>query len=216
MLSPLIQFDLEQQLPLIGVDEVGRGALAGPVFAGAVHVSNLAKLDQPWLKEVTDSKKIRILRRSQLAGELQNVCIFGVGQASCSEINELGILPATLLAMRRAIDLVLQQSKKSRKSLVLVDGITRIKELEQTQKTIKKGDSKSFHIAAASIIAKTARDEYMLNLGQKHQGYGWERNAGYGTKVHCEAILEKGPTQEHRTKFIRKVLLKRTSELTVL
>ncbi len=203
-MQALLSFDLQFASSLIGVDEVGRGCLAGPVFAGAVHFPSV-ELPFDWLREVNDSKKLPAKRREYLAAELKQVCTYSIGEASPAEINEFGILPSTLLAMRRAVEGVVQQSEKQ--YLVLVDGISKIKNFPFEQKTIKKGDSTSLHIAAASIIAKVARDNYMKELSQSLEfaPFGWERNAGYGTKVHCEALLKYGPTKQHRVKFLRKI-----------
>jgi ribonuclease HII len=205
MKSSLLQFDLQHNCPLIGVDEVGRGALAGPVYAGAVHFKNLNHLNQAWLAQVNDSKKVSCVRRRVLAQQLKEICVYSLGSASCTEINQLGILPATLLAMKRAVNSVTGQTG-AQNYLVLVDGISKIKNLEHKQQTVKKGDSTSLHIAAASIIAKTARDEFMAKLSNLHTGFGWERNMGYGTAFHIQALLKHGTTKEHRLKFVRKIL----------
>ncbi len=204
-MSTLIEHDLALNRPLIGVDEVGRGALAGPVYSAAVHFDLKNKNLLNYAHLVNDSKKIKIKLRQQISLELKQFCTFGIGQASCEEINQLGILPSTLLSMLRAIDQVTKLKKKE--YLVLIDGISQIKELAFEQKTLKKGDSLSWHIAAASIIAKTARDEFMQNLANlpEYAPFAWHKNVGYGTLAHRLALLEHGSTIQHRTKFIRKI-----------
>lgn len=203
--SPLIEYDLALNCPLIGVDEVGRGALAGPVYAAAVHFD----FDNNWptcARLVNDSKKLKPNLRNQISAELKQFCNFAIGQASCHEINQIGILPSTLLAMQRAISQVVKKQKKE--YLLLVDGISQIKNIYLKQKTIKKGDGLSWHIAAASIIAKTARDDLMKELSNlpEYTPFNWHKNVGYGTKAHCEALLVNGATDEHRIKFIGKII----------
>lgn len=206
--NQLIQFDLKFQTHLIGVDEVGRGALAGPVYASAAHFTDLQDLDFDWIDKVDDSKKLSAKQREELSAELKKVCIYATASASVKEINKLGILPATFLAMKRAIEKVVKSPElKEKDFLVLVDGNHPIKGLEFKQKSIIKGDGLSLHIAAASIIAKTQRDTFMKELGRNyHSDFQWDRNAGYGTESHRKAIIAKGTTQEHRTLFIRKVM----------
>ncbi|MDX1919261.1 MAG: ribonuclease HII [Candidatus Caenarcaniphilales bacterium] len=206
--SPLILYDLA--LPsknLIGVDEVGRGCLAGPVYAGAVYFSNLKALSDPWTEEINDSKKLTPRKREELCKLIKLNSFYSLGQASVKEIEQVGILNATLLAMHRAIEEITKKENK-KEFLVLVDGISKIKTLKHKQITIKKGDASSFHIAAASIIAKTARDKFMADLAEEfkeYKPYNWHSNAGYGTKVHVQAILKHGPTEMHRAKFLRKI-----------
>ncbi|MDJ0625770.1 MAG: ribonuclease HII [Candidatus Caenarcaniphilales bacterium] len=207
MYSPLIDFDLHiDGANLIGVDEVGRGSLAGPVVAAASHFVELKSLssDYDWPLTIKDSKQLSKKKRTELNERLRNKSTWGIGFSSVEEINQIGILSATLLAMDRAINSV--KSKTERKEFcLLVDGITRIPDLKYQQKTIVRGDSMSFHIAAASIIAKVERDQYMKQLSIDFPDYDWESNAGYGTIKHRQAILKYGPTEHHRLKFLRKL-----------
>jgi len=217
--SPLIQFDLGFSRPLIGVDEVGRGALAGPVVAVAVNFNfNEPELvTERWVLEVNDSKKLTASNRKRLTESLQKVCNYATASASVQEIDEYGILAATFLAMSRAINQVVQISAlNSKELLILVDGNLPIKSLKLQQQTIVKGDSKSFHIAAASIMAKTHRDNLMRSLDQRYSSdFGWDSNVGYGTEKHRQAIIKHGPTKEHRQSFL-KSLLQTETQLNLL
>jgi ribonuclease HII len=213
--SELIKFDLSYEEALIGIDEVGRGALAGPVYAAALHFPELKKLKDKWTLDIIDSKLLKEGKRIELSIFIKDNSLWSIRQASCNEINEIGILPATLLAMRRATDDVIKQMSNTNEILLLIDGISRIKDYEYKQTTIKKGDYKSFHIAAASIIAKTARDQHMKEISEQYPHYAWERNVGYGTQAHCDGILKNGASKEHRVKFIRNILEKST-QLSIL
>lgn len=185
---------------VIGIDEVGRGCFAGPVVAGATLFD---RKHQP-IDGITDSKKLSALARNDLSKKIcDQATSFGVGSASVEEINELGIVPATFLAMERAL---LQLPKIE---IILVDGslTPRFSQVNPTQiKTIIKGDLLSYSIAAASIIAKVWRDELMKELHQEFLPYNWEKNKGYGTLTHRQAIKKYGLTPHHRTLFCRKVL----------
>lgn len=179
--------------PVIGVDEVGRGCLAGPVFAAAV----VLPLDFS-LSGVTDSKLISESRRESLSIEIHACAQVGIGFASVGEIDRLNILQASLVAMRRAVEnlgLVVFGH-------VLVDGNQRIKGLcghEQT--TLIKGDLRATPVAAASIVAKVARDSFMRGLAEKYPVYGFERHKGYGSPAHLAAIQAQGPCVQHRSTF---------------
>lgn len=183
--------------PVCGIDEVGRGPWAGPVVAGAVI------LDPARTPEgLNDSKKLTARRREVLFDALQDHH-FGLGIATVEEIDQMNILQATYLAMRRAI-----AALPIRPGFALVDGNRIPPDFPCPAETIVKGDSRSLSIAAASIIAKVARDRMMAELAAEWPGYGWERNAGYGVAAHAEALRNLGVTPHHRRSFkpIHKML----------
>ncbi len=192
-------FDLENG-NIIGVDEAGRGPLAGPVVAA---VAKLKKYDEK-LKKINDSKKLSEKIREELFDIIMENFYIGVGIADVDEIDEINILNATFLAMRRAIK---QIEKEVSFEKVLVDGNHKIREYDGEQLPIVKGDSKSLAIAAASIIAKVTRDRMMLETAKIYPEYIFEKHKGYGTKAHREIILEKGPIEKiHRKSFLKKIL----------
>ena len=186
----LLEFDAEFSRPLAGVDEVGRGPLAGPVVAAAVILdfSNIPE-------GINDSKKISKIKRENINKEIINSSTISIGQASVVEIDKINILQASLLAMQRAIN-----GLKTTPKIVLVDGIYAPLVNVKTE-TVVKGDSHSLSIAAASIVAKVFRDKLMKNYSNQYPGYLWEKNSGYGTKEHLEAIKRLGVTPIHRTSF---------------
>lgn len=179
-----------------GVDEAGRGPLAGPVFAAAVILpQGLA------IEGIDDSKKLSEKKREALYDEIKSLALaFNVAFATEKEIDEVNILNATFLAMKRAV-----YGLSLRPGLVLVDG-NKAPALELPTKTIVKGDSLSASIAAASILAKVERDRLMKKLGEKYPDYGLEKHKGYGTKMHVEAIKRHGPAKVHRKSFLKKIL----------
>ena len=188
--KPLIDFDNNFKHPIAGVDEVGRGTLAGPVVAAAVI------LDYKNLPSgIKDSKKISKKNRLIISKNILKTSITSIGFATSNEIDEINILQASLLAMKRAID-----SLNKKPNIVLIDG-NHIPDLKIHSKSIIKGDDKSLCIAAASIIAKVYRDNLMTNYSKKYPGYLWEKNSGYGTKEHLEAIKNLGITPIHRISF---------------
>lgn len=178
-------------LRVAGVDEVGRGPLCGPVTAAAV-VLDPARIP-PGLN---DSKKLSPARRAALATAIMEVADWCVAHASVEEIDRLNILNASHLAMCRAV-----AGLRLAPDHVLVDGNRLPRDLTPSAEAIVKGDGRSLSIAAASILAKEARDALMVDLAQQHPGYGWERNAGYPTKDHLEALLNLGVTPHHRRSF---------------
>ena len=182
-----------------GVDEVGRGCLAGPVVSAAVILKEGINLSL-----LKDSKKISFKKRIEIAEHIKLNAVYAIGMASVEEILNLNILQAALLSMKRAID---KLSKKP--ELILVDGPFAPKGLKN-YKTIIKGDEKIKCISAASIIAKTYRDLLMIELSKKYAHYAWERNFGYGTKKHLEGLKKFGITSHHRKGFkpIHNMLLK--------
>ena len=179
---------------ICGVDEAGRGPLAGPVCAAAVILP--AHLELPGL---TDSKKLSDKKRRELYPLIKEQAIaYGIGFASEKEIDEINILQATFLAMQRAID---QQEGKA--ELALIDG-NREKDFGLPVKTVVKGDSLSANIAAASVLAKVTRDDIMVEMAEKYPRYGFEIHKGYGTKAHYAALTEHGPSPVHRMTFLKK------------
>ncbi len=178
---------------ICGIDEAGRGPWAGPVVAAAV----ILPTDMPGelLGRIDDSKRLRARLRELVASAIIKLAPHGLGQASVAEIDRLNILQATFLAMRRAIE-----SLPLAPDLALVDG-NRAPPLPCPVQTIVKGDQRSLSIAAASIVAKVARDKIMRGLACRYSTYGWERNAGYGTAAHRDAIELHGITPEHRVSF---------------
>ena len=174
-----------------GVDEVGRGPLAGPVVAAAVLVDP----DTPLIEGVNDSKQLTRRRREQLAAVIVSSLPHAVGAASLREIDRLNIRRATALAMRRAL-----RRLPERAGAVLVDGLP-VPELEIEHEAIVDGDAHCYAIACASILAKTVRDRLMRLLAGRYPAYGWERNAGYATAAHRRAIEQQGVTPHHRRSF---------------
>lgn len=177
-----------------GVDEVGRGPLAGPVLACAA-ILDPARVPQALQRRLDDSKKLRAAVRDEIAAELRGIAIFAIAEATVAEIDAINILQATHLAMRRAVDALTQKPAHA-----LIDG-NRPPVLACTTTCIVEGDAKSLSIAAASILAKVERDKIMSQLALAHTVYGWERNAGYGTAQHLAAIKAHGITPHHRRSF---------------
>lgn len=178
---------------ICGVDEAGRGPLAGPVYAAAVILPR--DLEIPGL---TDSKKLSDKKRRELFPIIQEQAVaFGIGVASEKEIDEINILQATFLAMKRALEKL-----SVRPDLALIDG-NRETDFGVPAKTVVKGDSLSASIAAASILAKVSRDDYMMELAQKYPQYGFDIHKGYGTKAHYQALREFGPSEVHRRTFLK-------------
>ena len=196
-MSELTMWEIEDSLCLrliCGVDEAGRGPLAGPVCAAAVILPK--HLQIPGL---TDSKKLTDKKRRELFPIIQEQAVaYGIGLASEQEIDEINILQATFLAMRRALDQL-----TVRPEIALIDG-NRETDFGLPVKTVVKGDSLSANIAAASILAKVTRDNLMLEMAGKYPEYGFEIHKGYGTKAHYEALRTYGPCPIHRKTFLKK------------
>ncbi len=179
---------------ICGVDEAGRGPLAGPVCAAAVILP--PNLEIPGL---TDSKKLSDKKRRELMPIVKEKAIaYGIGFASHEEIDEINILQATFLAMERAL-----AQLQVKPELALIDG-NRQKDFGLPVETVVKGDSLSASIAAASVLAKVTRDDVMLELAEQFPGYGLEIHKGYGTKAHYEALRNLGPSPIHRMTFLKK------------
>ncbi|WP_428629634.1 ribonuclease HII [Sphingopyxis sp.] len=174
---------------IVGVDEVGRGPLAGPVVAAAVVLceGGIAGLD--------DSKKLSAKRRAELEAQIKARCRWAIGEASVEEIDRINILQATLLAMTRAVEALGIEPAE-----VLVDG-NRLPKWRYVARAIIGGDALHPCISAASIIAKEHRDRFMVAAARDFPGFGWERNMGYGTAQHLAALRQYGPTPLHRTSF---------------
>ena len=193
----LPDFEVETQLitegyrAVAGVDEVGRGCIAGPVTAAAVI------LDPKNIPNgLNDSKKLSLKQREKAFSAIQEKCVFFVAHSTVSEIDQINILQASLLAMERAI-----AGLNINPDFVLIDGNKSPEGLSAKCKTIVNGDSKSLSIAAASIVAKITRDRIMSRLDKEFPGYDWSKNAGYPTKFHKSAILNIGITPHHRRSF---------------
>ena len=199
--NPLYLYDLEYK-NVIGVDEAGRGPLAGPVVAAAVILKEYSEE----LDEINDSKKLTEKKREKLYDIIMKNFDVAVGISTVEEIDKLNILNADFLAMRRALK-DLKSLKNEKEYTILVDGNLKIKEYIGKQLPIVKGDAKSLSIAAASIIAKVTRDRLMKDLASVYPDYHFEKHKGYGTKVHIEAIKDKGAIEGvHRKVFLRKIL----------
>ena len=181
--------------PVCGVDEAGRGPLAGPVCAAAVILPRGLELP-----ELDDSKKLTEKKRDRLFAMICEAAVsYGIAFASVEEIEERNILGATFLAMNRAIAQLSPQP-----ALALIDG-NRNAGIEAPSRCVVDGDAKCASIAAASILAKVTRDRYMLEMAERYPAYGFERHKGYGTKAHYAALREYGPCEIHRPSFLKKM-----------
>ncbi|MFT5784699.1 MAG: ribonuclease HII [Ascidiaceihabitans sp.] len=188
---PDFVFETELGCRVAGVDEVGRGPLAGPVTAAAVV------LDPACIPEgLNDSKKLSAKKRLDLYDQLLKCADVSIAHASVAEIDEINILRASHLAMERAI-----AGLRRLPAHVLIDGNMIPRGLRLPATTLVKGDTRSLSISAASIVAKVCRDCVLVDLAQQHPGYGWETNMGYGSKRHMEALMNLGVTPHHRRSF---------------
>ena len=190
---------MTKKILIAGVDEVGRGCLAGPVFSAAVILNNNIILDK-----IKDSKKISFKKRILISEYIKKNSIFAIGYATVNEINKINILKASLLSMKRALNKL-----KIKPSIAYIDGIFIPKDITLKCKTFIKGDEKISCISAASIIAKVSRDLFMIKLAKKYPGYSWHKNFGYGTHDHLRGLKKYGVTKHHRKKFkpIHNILL---------
>lgn len=181
---------------ICGVDEAGRGPLAGPVYAAAVILPSDCVIEG-----LNDSKKLTEKKREKLFDEIKEKAVaYGIASADEKEIDEINILNATFLAMKRAID-----SLSVKPDLALIDGNQK-PHTDIEEVTVIKGDAKSMSIAAASVLAKVSRDRYMLEMAEKYPQYEFARHKGYGTKLHYEKIAEYGVCDIHRRTFLKKIL----------
>ena len=189
---------------IAGVDEVGRGCLAGPVFAAAVILNK--KINK---KDIRDSKKIPFKERILLCKYIKKNSTYAVGMASVEEINNFNILNASLLSMGRALNKL-----NFKPSIAYIDGIYVPKNVKIKCKTFIKGDDRIPCIAAASILAKVTRDLFMIRLSKKHVNYCWHKNFGYGTRDHLIGLRNHGITEHHRKKFkpVHNILIRTTRE----
>ena len=197
---PDFSIEKELQSPVIGLDEVGRGPLAGPVISCGCYFKKY-KIQEDFYKLIGDSKKLSEKKRKVSFEFLQNLKKEGIidyhlGIANVEEIDALNILEATKLSMKRVVD-----KFDLKNAHLIIDGNFSLNYKSYKENSIIKGDDKSLSIAAASIIAKVHRDRLMKKLSIRHQHFGWEKNAGYGTKLHIENIYRLGPTRHHRKTF---------------
>ncbi len=195
----LFEYDsaVRNDFPVVcGIDEAGRGPLAGDVYAAAVILN-----DEVFIDGLNDSKKLTEKKREQLFDEIiSKAKAYCVATASVEEIEEVNILQATFLAMKRAYE-----GLGIAADIAIIDG-NRLPGLNCEMKAVVKGDSLSASIAAASILAKVSRDKYMLELAEKYPEYRFDKHKGYGTKLHNELILKYGPCPAHRMSFLKKLL----------
>jgi len=184
-----------------GIDEAGRGPLAGPVVAAAAVIDRTAA-KRKLLKLINDSKKLELEDREAAyeAMVASGLVRYAVAEATVEEIDRVNILQATFLAMRRALE-ALSLQPDVRLDVVLIDGNQVPPRLGCKAETIVGGDARSYSIAAASIFAKVTRDRYMAKLAETYPGYGWHTNRGYGSEEHLDAISRLGPTPHHRMSF---------------
>lgn len=183
---------------IAGVDEAGRGPLAGPVYAAAVILP-----ENICIPGINDSKKLSEKKREELFSVITEVALaYAICSVDAETIDRINILNATFQAMNGAV-----AGLEIRPDFVLIDG-NRISGMEIPHETVVKGDAKSMSIAAASILAKVSRDRYITEMAKKYPAYGFEKHKGYGTKAHTDAILEHGPCPIHRKTFLRKLLEK--------
>lgn len=197
---PDFKFEDECRGIVAGVDEAGRGPWVGPVVAGAVVFLN-RNVDAYLLAHLNDSKKLSEKRREELFELIKSEARkgnlrYGIGQASAQEIDEINILEASFLAMKRAVEAL-----NIKPDMALIDGNRVPKSFVCPTKCVIKGDALSLSISAASIAAKVTRDRLMKEMALKYPGYGFEKNAGYGTKDHIEGLKKYGITPEHRKSY---------------
>ena len=188
---------------IAGVDEVGRGPLAGPVVAAACIFDRDVDI-----VGIDDSKKLSEKKREQFFDEIKDKALaYGIGEASCEVIDEINILEATKLAMKRAIDeadKMLESKGRDRIQIVIFDAV-KINDLKKEQMSVIKGDQTYFSVAAASILAKVTRDNLMKEYDKVYPDYGFASNKGYGTKAHYEGIKKAGITEIHRKSFLKNL-----------
>lgn len=199
---PDFSLENEHAGQVCGIDEAGRGPWAGPVTAAAV-IFDQSTLSPVLAQSLNDSKKLSAKKREALIDQIKAESIWAVGEASVEEIDELNILQATFLAMRRAV-----AGLSTKPDYALIDGNKLPPELGVPGHPVVKGDGLSCSIAAASIIAKVTRDQQMAKLAEQFPGYGWEKNAGYGVKLHQEGLAQHGVCPHHRKSFkpIKKIM----------
>lgn len=205
----LFDFDKNFNKLIIGTDEAGRGPAAGGVFASAVCFEEVTPALIKDLEILNDSKKLNSKKRESIYDVIKNNTLNKIVCIEVEEIEKINILNASLKAMKLACESLI----KSSENLVLVDGNKLIRDFQYPQKFVIKGDSKSASIAAASILAKVSRDRYMERLHEEFPMYNWDKNAGYLTREHLEAIDKYGLCKYHRPSFLRKHFEKQLSLL---
>ena len=195
-----LKYDILQEYPVIGIDEVGRGAWAGPVYAGAAFLNYKKSSNIP--KEINDSKLLNQKSREEILEKLKNYCNLSVGVVEAKYVDKLGLQKAIFLAMEKAL-FNLNISKKLQDYIIIIDGniLPKFSKKNLNVRNLVKGDTISPSIAVASIYAKVKRDNFMKILSKRYPQYKWDKNKGYGTKDHRLAIELYGPTQEHRLSF---------------
>ncbi len=204
-------FELEKQASqkydfIIGIDEVGRGPLAGPVVAGAAILKDLNSIDledKNW-DLVRDSKKLSEKQREKVSDFIMDNFFVGIGICDHETVDRMNILQASFLAMKKAFTDLKKQIKdleQNQKTILLLDGNQYIPNLTIEQKCIPQGDKKVKSISAASIVAKIARDDMMIKFAEKYPEYSFEKHKGYGTKIHMESLEKCGPCEIHRKSF---------------
>ncbi len=209
---PSFFYEDKTNLLTAGLDEAGRGPWVGPVLAGAV-IFLKRNVDAYLLEHLNDSKKLSSPMREKLFELIKaetkkgNMC-YGIGSASAAEIDELNILQATFLAMRRAV-----LNLPVKPDFALIDGNRVPKDFICTASSLIKGDSLSYSISAASVVAKVTRDHQMIEMAKLYPGYGFEKNAGYGTKEHQEGLKKYGITPQHRQSYkpIKEIIIKKSA-----
>lgn len=200
----MVDFEIEREYAakgfklICGIDEAGRGPLAGPVYAAAVILPDGCEIEG-----LNDSKKLTEKKREALFDVVRQKALYwGIGSADEKEIDEINILQATFLAMRRAVE-----NMGIKPDLALVDGNQKPHIADGIEEvTVIKGDAKSMSIAAASILAKVSRDRFMLEIAEKYPEYEFPKHKGYGTKLHYEKIAEYGVSDIHRKSFLKKII----------
>ena len=200
----MVDFEIEKEYAakgfklICGIDEAGRGPLAGPVYAAAVILPDGCEIEG-----LNDSKKLTEKKREALFDVVKQKALYwGIGSADEKEIDEINILQATFLAMRRAVE-----NMGVKPDLALVDGNQKPHIADGIEEvTVIKGDAKSMSIAAASILAKVSRDRFMLEIAEKYPEYEFPKHKGYGTKLHYEKIAEYGISDIHRKSFLKKII----------
>ncbi len=205
-MNKLFEFDKKKQKDidfLIGTDEAGRGPGAGGVFAAAVCFTSVDKALIKTLDKINDSKQLTEKVRDELFDIIKANSIYSIQTGTVEEIEKYNILAVSLMQMKRACEEVIKKTE-SKNIKVLVDGNKLIRNFNFPQETIVKGDGKSASIAAASILAKVARDRYMAELDKEFPMYGWAQNKGYMTQAHLEAVDKYGLCKYHRKKFFEK------------
>jgi len=214
-IMPDFKFEDECKGVVAGVDEAGRGPWVGPVVAGAVVFLRRDEITPYLFDHLNDSKKLSEKRREELFDLIKteaqrgNLC-YGIGEASAKEIDEINILEASFLAMKRAVEKL-----KIKPDVALIDGNRLPKNFSCQTKCVITGDALSFSISAASVMAKVYRDRLMKDMALKYPGYGFEKNAGYGTKEHVEGLKKYGITPEHRKSYkpIKEIIEKNVKNL---